>query len=162
MVGRKTKSTTLPTKNSLVLSAKKLLASKSKREVERLVGQRKVNWKRRHGRLLRASQAWQRWEEKLLGTEHDLIVARKTGRTLEADIHVARRYPSRICLLVREKTLQSEAHLMQITDALGALRFRLGLRNRGEQKGGEDSYDGNDGQQLQEGESLVDAGRSFQ
>jgi hypothetical protein len=74
----------MPAKNSLLLSARKLLASKSTREVERIVGRRKVKAKRRLGRLLRASKAWQRWEEELLGKEHDLVVARKTGRTLNA------------------------------------------------------------------------------
>src|SRR5665213_2725305 len=81
---QETNGMTMPSKNLLVISAKKLLASKSKREVERLVGQRKVQWKRRRGPLLRASTTWQRWEEALLGKEHDLIVARKTGRTLGA------------------------------------------------------------------------------
>ena len=44
---------------------------------------------------------------------------------------------------------------MQITDAVGPLCFRFGLRNRGKQNGSEDSYDGDDHEQLDQGKSLI-------
>ena len=55
-------------------------------------------------------------------------------------------------MIFREEPVQSEAQLMQITDTLGSLRSRLGLRNRGEQKGSEDTNDGNDDQKLDQRE----------
>src|ERR1700728_4137292 len=75
---------TTAAKISLAKSARRLLASKSKREAERLVGQRKVKGNRRRGPVMRASRIWQPWEEELLGKEPDAVVARKIGRTLHA------------------------------------------------------------------------------
>ena len=40
---------------------------------------------------------------------------------------------------------------MQVTDTLGSLCLCLGLRNRGQQKGSEDSDDGDDDQKFDQG-----------
>jgi hypothetical protein len=66
-----------------------------------------------------------------------------------------------VTVIVCGKCLQSDTQLMQVVDALYAQGFGFGLRNRGEQNGGEDSDDGDDHQQLNEGESVVNAGLSF-
>jgi hypothetical protein len=73
---------TTPAKRALVESARKLLASKSKREAGRLVGQRKVKRNRHRGPLMRAPRNRQPWEEELLGKEPGPVVAQRTGRTL--------------------------------------------------------------------------------
>ena len=88
---------TAPVKKSLASTVRKLFASKSKREIARLISKRKLKGKCRPGPLMQASNAWQRWEEKLLGKEPDFEVARKTGRTLNS-VRIHRRLLGIACL----------------------------------------------------------------
>jgi hypothetical protein len=76
-------------KKPLVDDARKYLASKSVREVERILGRWKGK-RRRRGRMLRAFMPWERWEDAMLGKELDPVVARKIGRSL-ACVHARRR-----------------------------------------------------------------------
>ncbi len=60
----------------------KYLATKSRREIERLARERRIPTKRRKGRLLRVPRNWQKWELALIGTAPDNAVARKIGRSV--------------------------------------------------------------------------------
>jgi hypothetical protein len=71
---------------ALSAAAKRFFATKSKRDLNRLIAARQIDAyaKKRKGRRLTASNAWQSWELDLLGAVTDLEVARITGRTHKA------------------------------------------------------------------------------
>ena len=64
------------------MSAAKYLATKSRREIERLAGESCVPTRKRKARLLRAPKYWQDWEIALLGTAPDAVIARQIGRSV--------------------------------------------------------------------------------
>src|SRR5206468_1304961 len=66
----------------LAKDAKKYLASKSKRELERLLRERRLARKRRRGRVLRRNNPWEKWELALVGTALDATGRRAFGQIL--------------------------------------------------------------------------------
>src|SRR6266850_933140 len=67
---------------SLSKRAARFLRERSQRETQRLLGRRSLfKKKRKRKRLLRANP-WERWEEELVGTKPDKMLARELGRSL--------------------------------------------------------------------------------
>src|SRR5260370_11487588 len=76
-----------PKKSPLAKVARKFAASRSEKELRRLVGRRgSFEGKRLSGRRLRASNAWRRWEIELLGRCKDAEAARQLGRSVRSII----------------------------------------------------------------------------
>ena len=70
-----------PSSKLLAKRAAKYLAQKSRQEIRRLAGRRRIPTRQCKRRLLRASKDWQKWEIALVGTAPDEEIARQTGRT---------------------------------------------------------------------------------
>jgi len=69
------------------------LAQKSERQRERLLGRRITKARLRKGRMVRQSNPWERWEDKLLGKAPDRQLARRPKRSL-ASVAMRRRLPA--------------------------------------------------------------------
>src|SRR5437870_3319927 len=94
---------------SLSKAAKKYLASKSRREIERLL--REKAKKRRRGRVRRAFNPWEKWELALLGTAPDGELAQKLGRSRSA-VHRQRLNLGRRPVLVYPRWTPEEIALL--------------------------------------------------
>jgi hypothetical protein len=122
-------------KSDLGKATSAYLEAKSSREKQRLLGRRFIPLKPRKGRVLRASNLWQKWEIALLGKFPVPEIVRQTGRTRSSV--VSKRMKMRIsCVPVHKPWTRQEVALLgklpdrEVARRLGRKYKTVHLRRR--------------------------------
>jgi hypothetical protein len=104
--------------NNLTEAAQRYLAKQSRRHLNGILPQRRINGpaRKRRKQKLQASRIWQRWELKLLGRYTDAETARKTGRTRSSVFHKRHRLGIAVMPELRPWTAQELSLLGNVPD----------------------------------------------